>query len=556
MAGDRRTGGARKPVLLTVDDEPDVLRAVRRDLVRHFAQDYRVLAASSGEEALDALRELRDRGDRVALLLVDQRMPGLSGVELLEKAMVLHPDAKRVLLTAYADTEAAIAAINRVRLDYYILKPWHPPEERLYPVLDDLLDEWRGRFPAFEGPTIVGMRWSAASHAIRDFLARNQHPYRWLDVETNEEARALAAQSPDAHLPLVLLPGGERLESPSNVELARKLEILKPVDTPYFDLVIVGAGPGGLAAAVYGASEGLSTALVEREAPGGQAGQSNLIENYLGFPSGLSGADLSRRAVMQARRFDVRMVSPAEATHLEVADGYRIVRLGDGTELSCRVLIIATGVSYRRLQAPGAPEFEGVGLFYGGTTVEARSCIGQDVHIVGAANSAGQAAVYFSQHARRVHLLCRADSLEASMSRYLVTQIEGTPNIDVHVNTEIGELHGDHHLEKLTLVDNRSGATRDVATGGVFVFIGADPHTKWLEGVVARDERGFIPTGTDMLRTTNGWPLEREPFLLETSVPGVFAVGDVRANAIRRVATAVGEGSIAVQLIHRYLATT
>jgi thioredoxin reductase (NADPH) len=555
MGGTRRAG-PRKPVLLTVDDEPDVLRAVRRDLVRHFAQDYRVLTASSGGEALDALRELRERGDRVALLLVDQRMPGLSGVELLEKAMALHPDAKKVLLTAYADTEAAIAAINRVRLDYYILKPWHPPEERLYPVLDDLLDEWRGRFPSFEGPTIVGMRWSAASHGIRDFLARNQHPYRWLDVETNEEARDLVSQSPEARLPLVLLPGGERLESPTNVELARKLEILKPVEAPYFDLVIVGAGPAGLAAAVYGASEGLSTALVEREAPGGQAGQSHLIENYLGFPSGLSGADLSHRAVMQARRFDVRMVSPAEATHMEVSNGYRIVRLADGTELSCRVLIIATGVSYRRLEVPGASDFEGIGIYYGGTVVEARSCIGQDVYIVGGANSAGQAAVYFANYARRVHLLCRAGTLAVSMSRYLVAQIEATPNIEVHVNTEVAEVHGDNHLEGLTLVDNASGETRRVPSGGVFVFIGADPHTRWLEGVVARDERGFIPTGTDMLRAARGWPLDREPFLLETSVPGVFAVGDVRANSIRRVATAVGEGSIAVQLIHRYLATT
>jgi thioredoxin reductase (NADPH) len=546
-----------KPALLTVDDDRDVLRAVQRDLRRHFAEDYRVLAASSGGEALEILHELKDRDEQVALLLVDQRMPGMSGVDLLEKAVGLFPGSKRVLLTAYADTDAAIAAINRARLDYYILKPWHPPEERLYPVLDDLLDDWRAHFPAgFEGPTVIGLRWSADSHRIRDFLARNQVPYRWLDVETNEEARRLVDNQPATRLPVVVLGDGTRLEHPSNAEIARAITSAAPMETPYFDLVIVGAGPAGLAAAVYGAWEGFSTALVEREAPGGQAGQSALIENYLGFPRGLSGADLSRRALAQARRFDVRLIWPSEATELKVSDGYHVLRLADGNEISCRALVVATGVAYRRLEVPGARRLEGAGVYYGGTTAEARVCEGQELYIVGGANSAGQAAISFAQYVSVVHLLVRADMLEKSMSRYLIPQIEATPNIEVHLNSEIAEVHGENHVEALTIKDNRSGATDRAAANAVFVFIGAAPFTDWLDGAVARDERGFILTGPDMLRRSDRWALDRSPFLLETSAPGVFAVGDARANAIRRVASAVGEGSIAVQFVHRYLASS
>lgn len=546
-----------KPALLTVDDDPAILRAVARDLRSRFAKDYRVLAAASGAEALDTLKELRERGDRVALLLVDQRMPGMSGVELLEKAVALFPEAKRVLLTAYADTDAAIAAINRARLDYYILKPWHPPEERLFPVLDDLLDDWRARFPpSFEGPTIVGLRWSADSHRIRDFLGRSNVPYRWLDVETSEEARRIVADVPAPTLPLVALPDQAALARPSNIDLARALKLYKPASKPYFDLVIVGAGPAGLAAAVYGASEGLPTAIVEGETPGGQAGQTSMISNYLGFPSGLSGADLSRRALDQARRFDVKIISPVAAEALRVSDGFRTILLSDSSELSCAALVLATGVTYRRLEVPGAGRLEGVGVYYGATTTEASECVGQDVYIVGGANSAGQAALYFAQHARKVHMVVRAPSLRAGMSHYLLAPIDETPNIELHTHTEIAEVHGEHHLEGVTLRDNRTEAEQTLPASGVFVFIGAAPNTEWLDGVIERDEHGFIPTGPEMVRATNAWMLQREPYLLETSVPGVFAVGDVRANAIRRVASAVGEGSIAVQFVHRYLAAS
>jgi thioredoxin reductase (NADPH) len=543
-----------KPALLSVDDDPDVLRAVQRDLRSRYARDYRVLAAASGAEALDTVRELRRRDDPLALMLVDQRMPVMSGIDFLAEAIEIVPEAKRVLLTAYADTEAAIAAINRVGVDHYILKPWQP--EEIYEVLDDLLDDWQAGYrPPYEGVTVVGLRWSADAHRVRDFLARNRVPYRWLELETNEEGQRLAGGASGAQTPLVVLPDGRSLVRPDSAELGGALALFEPVETPYFDLLIVGAGPAGLAAAVYGASEGLATALVEREAPGGQAGQSSWIENYLGFHKGISGAELSRRALTQALRFAVKVISPSEARSARVSGGYRIVRLLDGSELSCRALIIATGVSYQRLDVPGARRLEGLGVYYGASTTEAQACASKDVYIVGGGNSAGQATLYFAEHARAVHLVVRKSSLGASMSHYLVGQIEATPNVQVHTLSEIAEVHGEDHLERVTIRDNAADAYFNADAGGVFVFIGALPYTDWLDGFVARDARGFVPTGPDMKNAGDTWKLAREPFLLETSAPGVFAVGDVRANAIRRVASAVGEGSIAVQFVHRYLAS-
>ena len=552
-AGDR----AARPVLLSVDDDAEVLRAVERDLRRHYASEYRVMRADSGASALETLQELKRRTTPVALLLVDQRMPGMSGVELLEQAKALFPDVKSVLLTAYADTDAAIDAINRVRLDYYVLKPWHPPEERLYPVLDDLLDDWRADFrPPFEGIRVIGHRWSPDGHRLRDFLARNLVPYRWLDVEADEEAARLlaAADGASAKLPVVILGDGRLLSQPTNLGVAEAIGLHTTSDTPFFDVLIVGAGPAGLAAAVYAASEGLNTALVEREAPGGQAGQSSLIENYLGFPQGLSGADLARRALTQARRFGAQILSPQEVTRLEARGAARVVHLGDGSQLTCEALIVATGVSYRRLEAPGVERLTGAGVYYGAAMSEAATCAGADVYVVGGGNSAGQAAVYFSRFARSVTLLVRADSLHHGMSRYLVDQIGATENIDVRLRTAVASVNGEHSLESVTIENLDTGQVETCRSGGVFVFIGAEPRTDWLEGVVERDARGFLVTGPDIAPAH--WPEDRPPHLLETSLPGVFAVGDVRATSVKRVASAVGEGAIAVQLVHRYLNRT
>jgi thioredoxin reductase (NADPH) len=550
-------GRAARPVLLSVDDDPEVLRAVERDLRRRYGSEYRVLRSDSGDSALEALQELKRRAAPVALLLVDQRMPGMTGVELLEQAKLLFPDVKSVLLTAYADTDAAIDAINRVRLDYYVLKPWHPPEERLYPVLDDLLDDWRAGFrPPFGGIRVLGHRWSPDGHRLRDFLARNLVPYRWLDVEGDEEAaRLLAAADGDAaKLPVVVLADGTLLRQPTNLDVAEAIGLHTTSDTPFFDVLIVGAGPAGLAAAVYAASEGLETALVEREAPGGQAGQSSLIENYLGFPQGLSGGDLARRALTQARRFGAQLLSPQEVVRLEAHGAARVVHLGDGSQLTCEALIVATGVSYRRLDAPGVERLTGAGVYYGAAMSEGTACAGTDVHVVGGANSAGQAAVYFSRFARSVTLLVRADSLHRGMSRYLVDQIGATANIDVRLRTAVTSVNGDHSLESVTIENLDTGQAETCRSGGVFIFIGAEPRTDWLEGVVERDARGFLLTGPDI--TPARWPEERPPHLLETSLPGVFAVGDVRATSVKRVASAVGEGAIAVQFVHRYLNRT
>jgi len=534
-----------------------VLRAVARDLRSHYAGRFRVVRADSGESALEALRELKVRGTPVALVLSDQRMPGMGGIELLGHGRELFPDAKVVLLTAYADTDVAIEAINRVRLDYYILKPWDPPEEQLYPVLDDLLEDWQASVPpSFDGVRVVGHRFSPEAFALRDFLARNQVPYRWIDVEQDADAGKVLAATEGERLRLpVVVAGDERLSAPTVAEVARLVGIGSTTETRSWELLIVGAGPAGLAAAVYGASEGLSTGLVEREAPGGQAGQSSRIENYLGFPSGLSGSDLARRALTQATRFGAELVAPAEVTGLEVREPYRLLQLADGGELSCSALVVASGVTYRRLGAPGVEALAGRGVFYGSARTEAPECEGQDVVVVGGANSAGQAAVYFSGYARRVFLVVRAASLDVGMSSYLVDQLGGLGNVVVRTRSEVAEAIGDGHLEAVVLRDLDSGGTEELGAASMFVFIGAEPHTDWLSGTVARDERGFVLTGADVggrIRTPAG--VERDRYLLESSVPGVFAVGDVRARSVKRVASAVGEGSIAVQFIHEYLA--
>jgi thioredoxin reductase (NADPH) len=550
-----------KPVVFAVDDDREVLRAVERDLRRRYAREYRVLSADSGGAALDALDRLKLRGDAVALFLVDQRMPRMTGVEFLEEALGAYPEAKRVLLTAYADTEAAIRAINDVGLDYYLLKPWDPPEENLYPVLDDLLGDWQADYrPPFEGLRVVGNRWSDRSHAVKDFLARNRVPYRWLDVEDSEEAKGLVSRVDhgEPKLPLVIFEDGTYLEAPENVEVAERIGLRTRAERPFYDLVIVGAGPAGLAAAVYGASEGLKTVLIEKEAPGGQAGTSSRIENYLGFPNGLSGGDLSRRAVDQARRFRVEILTPQEVSGVRVEDPYRIVTLQDGSELSCHALLITVGVSYRMLDVPGAEGLTGRGIYYGAAMTEALSCEGEQVYVVGGANSAGQAAVHFSRHAEKVHILCRSGDLGKGMSRYLVDQIEETPNIEVHLNTTVTAVGGEDQLEEITLTDSTTGESETVPTNYMFVFIGAEPKTEWLDGVVERDERGFILAGPDLANggaRPKGWKLDRDPYLLETSVPGIFVAGDVRHGSVKRVASGVGEGSIAVQFIHRYLAS-
>jgi thioredoxin reductase (NADPH) len=547
-----------RPVLLAVDDEPSVARAVERDLRRRYGRDYRVLRAGSGEEALGTLREAKLRGTPIALLLVDQRMPGMSGVELLEAALEIAPDAKRALLTAYADTQAAIDAINRVSLDHYLLKPWDPPEEQLYPVVDDLLDAWRAEAPpAADRIQLVGHRWSRESHDARDFLARNQVPFQWLDVEREDEARRLlAAAEGDGVLPLVLFPDGGSLHGPTITELAERTGVLRRAERPFYDLVIVGGGPAGLAAAVYGASEGLQTALVERDAPGGQAGQSSRIENYLGFPVGLSGGDLARRATTQAQRFGAELLTVQQVTRIEQRGPSKVVHLAGGEELGAAAVIVATGVDYRLLDAPGVEELTGRGVYYGGSRSEGVSCRDEHVVVVGGANSAGQAAIYFAGYAQHVTILYRGDNLAKSMSRYLIDTIEDTPNITVRTNAEVAAAHGDEQLERITVRDTAGGAEQEMELAAMFVFIGARPQTEWLPDEVARDKRGFVLAGSELLLedVRPRWRLERNPYLLETTMPGLFVAGDVRSQSMKRVASAVGEGSMAVSFVHEYLA--
>jgi thioredoxin reductase (NADPH) len=553
-----------KPVMIAVDDDAEVLSAVERDLRNRYAERYRVLRADSGGTALAALRSLKKRGDAVALLVVDQRMPQMTGVEFLSQAMGLYPDAKRVLLTAYADTDAAIQAINEAKIHHYLLKPWDPPEEQLYPVLDDLLSDWQASFhPPFAGVRVLGHRWSPQSYGAREFLARNFVPYQWLDVETADQnpevRRILDAAGPDAsRLPLILFPDGSSLAEPSTQALAEKLGQRVRPEMAFYDLAIIGGGPAGLAAAVYGASEGLRTVMIEKQAPGGQAGMSSRIENYLGFPSGLSGGDLARRAVAQAKRFGVEILAPQEAVALRAEGPARTLKLADGSELNSKVLLIAGGVSYRKLDVPGAERLQGSGVYYGSAMTEAMACQGEDVYIIGGANSAGQAAMYFSKYARKVVMLVRGLSLSASMSQYLIDQIQRTPNIHVETRARVAEVHGDGRLAEISILCGDSGQIDRVPANSLFVFIGAEPNTDWLAGVVERDARGFIVTGNDLMRNGKrpaGWPLDRDPFLLETSVPGIFAAGDIRHGSVKRVASGVGEGSIAVQFVHEYLSS-
>ncbi|MEV7992833.1 FAD-dependent oxidoreductase [Streptomyces sp. NPDC086077] len=549
---------AARTVILTVDDDPGVSRAVARDLRRRYGESYRIVRAESGESALQALRELKLRGDLVAVILADYRMPQMNGIEFLEQALDVYPGARRVLLTAYADTNAAIDAINVVDLDHYLLKPWDPPEEKLYPVLDDLLDAWRrSDYRPVPSTKVVGHRWSARSTDVREFLARNQVPYRWYSAEEPEGRRLLDAAGADGQrLPLVITPDGTPLVEPETPELAAHVGLATTPNADFYDLVVIGGGPAGLGAAVYGASEGLRTVLVERSATGGQAGQSSRIENYLGFPDGVSGAQLTDRARRQASRFGAEILTAREVTALEVNGAARVVKFSDGSEIAAHSVILATGVQYRQLAAQGCDELNGCGVYYGSSLTEAASCQGQDVYIVGGANSAGQAAMYLARGAKSVTLLVRGQSLAASMSYYLIQQIEQEPNISVRCGTVVESAHGSDHLEQLTLRDTATGHTELVDAQWLFVFIGAAPLTDWLGATVLRDRRGFILAGPDLTadgRPPSGWELDRPPYHLETNVPGVFVAGDARAESAKRVASAVGEGAMAVMLVHRYL---
>ncbi|MET9849364.1 FAD-dependent oxidoreductase [Streptomyces ossamyceticus] len=550
--------GPARNVILTVDDDPGVSRAVARDLRRRYGESYRIVRAESGEAALEALRELKLRGDQVAVVLADYRMPQMNGIEFLEQALDVYPGARRVLLTAYADTSAAIDAINVIDLDHYLLKPWDPPEEKLYPVLDDLLQAWRAADRTCVGTTkVVGHRWSARSSGVREFLARNQVPYRWFSSDEPEGRRLLAAAGADGRrLPLVVTPDGTPLVAPEDPELAEKVGLATTPAEDFYDLVVIGGGPAGLGAAVYGASEGLRTLLVERSATGGQAGQSSRIENYLGFPDGVSGAQLTERARRQATKFGAEILTAREVSGLEVNGAARTIRFSDGSAVAAHSVILATGVSYRQLAAPGCSDLNGCGVFYGSALTEAAACQGHDVYIVGGANSAGQAAMYLSRGAKSVTLLVRGESLAASMSHYLIQQLAETPNIVVRTGTVVEAAHGTNQLERLTLKDVASGHEELVDAQWMFVFIGAEPLTAWLDGTVLRDERGFILAGPDMTVDGSpppGWELDRPPYHLETNVPGVFVAGDARYESAKRVASAVGEGAMAVMLVHRYL---
>jgi thioredoxin reductase (NADPH) len=549
-----------KPTILTVEDDPQVSAAITRDLAGYYGADYRVVGATSGPEALSVLTRLALRDEPVALIAADQRMPHMTGIELLQQARAHAPGSKFLLLTAYADTDVAIKAINDIGLDYYLLKPWDPPQDRLYPVVDDLLDDWRQAHPDHTSEVrVVGHRWSERGHEVKLFLARNHVPYRWYDVERDPEAQRLfdLARAAPADLPLVLVPEGDTLRSPSALELAGALGLRTSAQQRLYDVCIVGGGPAGLGAAVYAASEGLSTVVVEREAPGGQAGQSAAIENYLGFPKGLSGADLTRRAIAQAARFGAEMVLARDVVGFEARGPVRAVRLDGSGEIEARALVVATGVSYRRLEAEGLDRLTGRGVYYGANAGEASQTQGDEVYVVGAANSAGQAALHLSRFARRVVLVVRAATLDGTMSRYLVERITSTPNVAIRYRSQVVSGRGDGHLEALTLADRDTGATEEVPSSWLFVFIGASPRTRWLGPDIVRDDKGFVVTGHDLLAPewARRWPLPRAPFVLETSVPGVFAAGDVRLDSMKRVASAVGEGAMSVYLVHRYLAT-
>jgi len=549
-----------KPIILAVDDEIEVLNAIERDLRQHYQRTYRVVKANSGAQALEAVRQLKQRGAALALFIVDERMPNMSGTQFLGEALALYPDARRVLLTAYADTQTAIAAINTIGLDHYLVKPWEPPADRLYPVLDELLADWTIRVrPPFDGIRVAGTSLSASSYAIRDFLSRNLIPYQWVDLDVDAPARALVEATPDgmSHLPAVMFPDGTMLAQPALRDLAAKIGFSTSAAQPFYDVVVIGGGPAGLAAAVYAASEGLRAVLVERDTTGGQAGTSSRIENYLGFPTGITGADLAHRATIQARRFGAEIVSAQEVTSVSRTDPYRIVTLSDGSTLSCYAVVVASGMEVRRLDAPGMSDLVGTGVYYGAALSEAATYRDAHVVVVGGGNSAGQGAMFFSRYAKQVSILVRTPTLSA-MSQYLVDRILDTKNIDLQVGTAVQSVRGNGRLECLTLVDVQSGATRDLPAAAMFVFIGSAPRTGMLEDLILRDRGGFIITGRDLLvdgKWPASWTLERDPFLFETSVPGIFAAGDARRGSSKRVAAAVGEGSATIGMVHEYLRT-
>ncbi len=549
-----------KPVIVTVDDEPQVSDAIERDLRKHYRKDYQIIKNSSGPQALETVHQLKQRNTPIALFLADQRMPDMGGTEFLSEAMKFYPDARKVLLTAYADTDAAISAINDVGLDYYLMKPWDPPEQNFYPILDDLLSDWlaTAQLP-YDGIRVAGTLWSCSCHNIKDFLSRSQIPYQWLDIEQNNEARELVESfnRKEHQLPIVFFPDGSVLINPDITELAEKAGLQTKATQPFYDLIIVGAGPAGLAGAVYGSSEGLKTLLIDMETTGGQAGTSSRIENYLGFPKGLSGADLARRATAQATRLGTEILTARKATKINVKDPYRYVTLNDGTELSCKALIIATGVSLRQLSIPGIEKLTGAGVYYGAALSEAEHYKDQHVFIVGGANSAGQAAMFFSGYASKVTMLVRS-SLSKSMSHYLIDQINSTSNIEILSKNEVIEVHGKDRLQSITIKNSETGKTNTIKTPAMFLFIGAAPHTEIVRGVLELSEAGFILTGPDLIKNQKrpkNWRLKRDPYLMETSIPGIFAAGDVRHGAVRRVASAVGQGSITVNFVHEYLKT-
>jgi thioredoxin reductase (NADPH) len=548
-----------KPVIWTVDDDPDVLRAVERDLRQQYGNRYKVISADSGASALEAVKQLKLRNEPVALFLADQRMPRMSGVEFLEKAIEFYPEAKRALLTAYADTDAAIRAINSVQIDHYLMKPWDPPEERLYGVIDDLLDDWQASYhPVFEGVRVIGHRWSPQSSEIRDFLGRNFVPHQWLNIETDETAKQLLTTTgaEASSLPIVVFADGSFLSNPPTVEVARKLGLKTKAEFPFYDLVVVGAGPAGLAAAVYGAADGLHTLLIEREAPGGQAGRSSRIENYLGFPMGLSGSDLARRAVAQARRFGVEILAPQEVGNVRIEGPARVLTLADGVEIGCRALLIATGIAFRKLDVPGLEKLNGAGVYYYAPMSEAFSYRDGDIYIVGGANSAGQAAMYFSKFARLVTMLVRGNSLSDTMSQYLENQIAATKNIAVRFNSSVIAVEGADRCETITIQNNKTRLQETVPASALLIYAGAIPRTDWLAGMVERDAQGYLISGQHLMRDGRrpaGWTVDRDPFYLETSVPGIFVAGDVRHRSAKGVTSGVGEGAMAVKLVHEYL---
>ena len=548
-----------KPIILTVDDEIQVLNAIVRDLRQHYGGEYRIMKADSGAEALDSLRQLKQRNAPVALLLADQRMPEMTGTEYLRRAIKFYPEARKVLLTAYADTEAAIASINDIGLDHYLMKPWDPPDQNLYPILDDLLSDWLATVSVpYDGIRVAGTLWSPQSHNIKDFLSRNRIPYQWLDIETDEESRVLvdSVTDQDHKLPVLFFPDGTTLIQPDIRTVADKVGLQTQATQPYYDLIIIGAGPSGLGAAVYGASEGLSTALIEREATGGQAGTSSRIENYLGFPKGISGGDLARRATDQAKRLGAEILTAVEVVNVRVEDPYKIVTLNDGKEISCKALIVASGVTVKQLDLPGVERLTGAGVYYGAALTEAAHYRGQHVFVVGGANSAGQAAMFFSRFAQQVSMLVRGTSLTKSMSQYLIDQIDGTENIDVQTNTVVLDAFGEDKLESIKIQNTVTGEERMVPAAAMFIFIGAKSHSEMVAGVVETNSAGFIRAGRTLMRggkRPKGWSLKRDPFPLETNVPGIFVAGDVRDEAVRRVASAVGEGAIAVSQVHQYL---